>query len=76
MRQRALRVELRQLVPQIVITLVLVEGDLVLAERGFYTVAREHGGAFDHSGGADAVDTHIGRKGDGQFAHQVAERRL
>jgi hypothetical protein len=76
MGEGAFGVEGGQQVAQFVVVWSLVEGDVVLLQRGLDAVAREHGRALDDGGRADAVDADQRRVGDGELAHQVAERGL
>src|SRR5438067_3142162 len=76
MRQGALGIEGRELVAELVIGLRLLEGDVVLGQRGLDAITREHGGTLDHRRRADAVDTDAGRVGDGELADEMAESGL
>ena len=72
--QGAPGVKLRQFIAQLVVGGIFVEDEVVLLQAGDHAITGKHGGAFDHGGGADGVDTDSGRVGDGEFADQMAER--
>ena len=76
MRERARGVEVRQHVAEIVVRAGIVEGEVVLLQRGDDAIAREHRGALDDRGGADAVDADLRRQADGELADEMAERGL
>src|SRR5262245_15853397 len=58
LRDRALRVELRELRAEIVGRLRLVEGDVVFPERDDDAIAREHRRPRDDGGGGNRVHAH------------------
>ena len=76
MRERAGGIEARQFVAEFVVGTGLVEGQVVLLQRGDDAIARKHRGTFDDGGGTDAVDADLWREADGELADEMAERGL
>src|SRR5215470_5324180 len=75
-RERALRVELREVRAELLVRGRAIKSDAVFFQRGDHSVAREHRGALDDGGRADAIYTHQRCKRDRELADEMIHRRL